>query len=225
MKGSGGGHRGMRRTLDRARRHKPSSQRWLERQLNDPYVARAKAEGLRSRSAYKLSEIDDKHGLLKPGRRVIDLGAAPGGWAQVAVKRVGSTPENPLVGGVDLLEMEPLAGAAFIVGDFEAPETGERLLAMLKGPPDVVLSDMAAATTGHRQTDHLRTQRLAEAAAEFAIHSLAPGGDFLVKTFRGGADRELLATLRRSFDAVAHIKPRSSRAESVELYLMAKNRQ
>jgi 23S rRNA (uridine2552-2'-O)-methyltransferase len=201
---------------------KESSRRWLERHMNDPYVQRSKAEGFRSRAAYKLIEIDDKHRLLKPGARVIDLGAAPGGWCQVAAARSRSTDERPLVVGIDYLEMDPVPGAIFLQMDFLDADAPARLVEALGGEPDVVLSDMAAPTTGHRRTDHLRTMHLCEVAADFAISVLKPGGHFLAKTFQGGTETELLARLKQHFRFVHHIKPPASRDESVELYLLAR---
>jgi 23S rRNA (uridine2552-2'-O)-methyltransferase len=219
----GGDGRGLRVRVRTARKRSVSSARWLERQLNDPYVARAKREGYRSRSAYKLIEIDDRHRLLKRGARVIDLGAAPGGWLQVAVARTGSSPSAPLVVGIDLLEIDPVPGAILLRKDFLDDDAPAALLAALGGsPPDLVLSDMAADTTGHRRTDHLRTEHLAEAAAAFASEVLAPGGAFLTKVFQGGTEGDLLARLKRDFASVHHVKPKASRAESVELYLLAK---
>lgn len=199
-----------------ARGRKYSSKLWLERQLNDPYVARAKQEGYRSRAAYKLSELDDKFHFLKKGARVADLGAAPGGWVQVALQRGAST-----VVGVDLLEMEPIAGAELIVLDFTEPGAPERVSAALGGPADVVLSDLAPWTTGHRHTDHLRIIALVEAAAHFAVETLKPGGTFVAKTFQGGAEAELLDMLKRNFAKVRHAKPDASRSESAETYLVA----
>jgi 23S rRNA (uridine2552-2'-O)-methyltransferase len=194
-----------------------SSRLWLERQLNDPYVGRAKREGYRSRAAYKLIEIDDKHRLIKPGGRVVDLGAAPGGWSQVAAKRVG---EGRVV-AIDLLPMDAIAGVEFLQLDFLDPSAPEKLKALLGGKADVVLSDMAANATGHRQTDHLRIMALAEAAADFAREVLAPGGAFLCKVLQGGTEATLLAQLKRDFSIVKHVKPAASRADSAELYLLA----
>jgi 23S rRNA (uridine2552-2'-O)-methyltransferase len=206
-----------------AKRRKASSTRWLERQLNDPYVARAKAEGYRARSAYKLIEIDDRFRLLKPGFRVVDLGAAPGGWAEVAAARVKSTDANPRVLAVDILDIAPLAGVTILRKDMLDEDATHAIKAALGGhPADIVLSDMAAPTTGHRQTDHLRTILLGERAAEFAATVLRPGGSFLVKVFQGGASGSLLGTLKRDFASVHHVKPPASRAGSVELYLVAK---
>jgi 23S rRNA (uridine2552-2'-O)-methyltransferase len=198
-----------------------SSKLWLERQLNDPYVARARREGLRARAAYKLIEIDDKHRLLKSGARVVDLGAAPGGWSQVAAKRVGLAQGRGRVVAIDLLEMAPIAGVDFVRRDFLDPRAPDEIKALLGGPADVVLSDMAANATGHRKTDHLKIIALAEAAAEFAREVLAPGGAFLCKVLQGGTEGTLLAALKRDFAAVKHVKPAASRADSAELYLLA----
>jgi len=222
MPDRGRGERRLRTRVKTAGRRTASSTRWLERQLNDPYVARARKEGYRSRSAYKLIEIDDRFHLLRPGRRVIDLGAAPGGWAQVAVARTGSTDRDPLVVGVDILDIDPLPGAVFLKLDFLDPAAPDAIRAALRGrPADVVLSDLAAPTTGHRRTDQLRTANLAEAAAAFAVEVLAPGGHFLTKAFQGGLDPEWLAGLKKRFTTLRHVKPKASRPESVELYLLA----
>lgn len=202
---------------------KNSSRRWLERHLNDPYVHRSRAEGMRSRAAYKLSEIDDRHHILMPGRRVVDLGAAPGGWCQVAADRVKSTDEAPLVVGIDYLEVDPVPGAAILLMDFLEDAAPQKLLETLGDAPDIVLSDMAAPTTGHRRTDHLRTMHLCEVAADFAVSVLKPGGHFLAKTFQGGTETALLDVLKRSFRSVHHVKPPASRGESAELYLLAKD--
>jgi len=201
---------------------KESSRRWLERHLNDPYVQRAQAEGYRSRAAYKLIEIDDRYRLLKPGQRIIDLGAAPGGWCQVAARRVRSPEDRPSVVGIDYLGMDPVPGAAVLEMDFLDEAAPARLIEALGGEPDVVLSDMAAPTTGHRRTDHIRTMHLAEVAADFALAVLKPGGHFLTKTFQGGTEAALLDLLKRNFRSVHHVKPPASRDESVELYLLAK---
>lgn len=201
---------------------KESSRRWLERHLNDPYVQRAQAEGYRSRAAYKLIEIDDRYRLLKPGQRVIDLGAAPGGWCQVAARRVHSPEDRPSVVGIDYLGMDPVPGALVLRMDFLDEAAPARLIEALGGEPDVVLSDMAAPTTGHRRTDHIRTMHLAEVAADFALAVLKPGGHFLTKTFQGGTEAALLDLLKRNFRSVHHVKPPASRDESVELYLLAK---
>jgi 23S rRNA (uridine2552-2'-O)-methyltransferase len=200
------------------KRRTPSSRAWLERQLSDPYVARAKREGLRSRAAFKLMEIDDKYRLLKPGARVVDLGAAPGGWSEVAVKRIG--PQGRVV-GIDLLDIKPIKGVDFIKLDFLDDSAPARLKELLGGNADVVLSDMAANATGHRQTDHLRIIALAEAAAEFAREVLGKGGSFLCKVLQGGTETTLLAELKKDFSAVRHIKPPASRSDSAELYLLA----
>ena len=206
--------------LKNARSHKHSSQLWLRRQLNDPYVARAKREGFRSRAAFKLSEIDDKHHFLKSGARVLDLGAAPGGWSQVAAKRVGA-PQQGRVVAIDLLPMEPVPGVDFAQIDFLDAAAPDHLKAMLGGPADVVLSDMAANATGHAKTDHLKIMGLVEAAAEFAREVLKPGGAFLAKVLQGGTEAALLAALKRDFKRVKHVKPAASRADSAELYLQA----
>jgi 23S rRNA (uridine2552-2'-O)-methyltransferase len=198
-----------------------ASRRWLERQLNDPYVARAKREGFRSRAAYKLAEIDDKHRFLKAGGKVVDLGAAPGGWAQVAAKRVRAGEGSGHVVAIDLLDIDPVPGVDFVQLDFMAEDAPDRLKAMLGGPADVVLSDMAANATGHRQTDHLKIMGLAEAAAEFAREVLKPGGVFLAKVLQGGTEGQLLASLKRDFASVKHVKPAASRSDSAELYVLA----
>ena len=197
-----------------------ASRRWLERQLNDPYVARARREGLRSRAAFKLMEIDDKAKLLKPGAKVVDLGAAPGGWSQVAAKRVRAGSGGRVV-AIDLLAMDPLPGVDFLQLDFLDPDVPERLKALLGSPADVVLTDMAANATGHRATDHLKIMGLAEAAAEFAREVLKPGGAFLAKVLQGGTEVELLASLKRDFASVKHVKPAASRSDSAELYVLA----
>ena len=198
-----------------------SSKLWLERQLNDPYVARARDEGLRSRAAFKLIEIDDKHRLLKPGARVVDLGAAPGGWSQVAAKGTGAGEGRGRVVAIDLLDMAPLAGVEFLQRDFLDPGAPDAIKALLGGPADLVLSDMAANAIGHRKTDHLKIMALAEAAAEFTREVLAPGGAFLCKMLQGGTETTLLAALKRDFASVKHVKPAASRTDSAELYLLA----
>lgn len=202
---------------------KESSRRWLERHMNDPYVQRSKADGYRSRAAYKLIEIDDKHHLLKPGMKIIDLGAAPGGWCQVAAARTNSTAESPHVVGIDYLEMDAVPGAPVLLMDFLDDDAPARLSEALGGAPDLVLSDMAAPTTGHRRTDHIRTMHLCEVAADFAISVLKPGGHFLAKTFQGGTEADLLNLLKKNFRTVHHVKPPASRDESAELYLLAKD--
>ena len=198
-----------------------SSKLWLERQLNDPYVARAKREGFRGRAAFKLIEIDDKHRLLKKGGRVVDLGAAPGGWSQVAAKRVGAEEGKGKIVAIDLLPMASLPGVQFIELDFLDPHAPEAIKSLLGGPADVVLSDMAANATGHRQTDHLRIMGLAEAAADLGREVLSPGGAFLCKVLQGGTETTLLAALKRDFASVKHVKPSASRADSAEIYLLA----
>jgi 23S rRNA (uridine2552-2'-O)-methyltransferase len=212
--------RGLKVRVRSGKNRSQSSKQWLERQLNDPYVARAKREGYRSRAAFKLIEIDDKAKLLKKGARVIDLGAAPGGWSQVAARRVAA-PEHGRVVAIDLLAMDAVAGADFVQLDFLDPAAPGRLKTMLGGPADVVLSDMAANATGHRKTDHLKIMALVEAAAQFAGEVLAPGGAFLAKVLQGGTEAALLAALKRDFANVKHIKPAASRADSAELYLLA----
>jgi 23S rRNA (uridine2552-2'-O)-methyltransferase len=212
----------MARLKDEKRRT-PSSRAWLERQISDPYVVRARREGLRSRAAFKLAEIDERYKLFKSGATVVDLGAAPGGWSEIAARRVGV---NGRVIALDILDMKPIAGVAFERLDFLAPSAPDRLKAMLGGgaeaKADVVLSDMAANATGHRQTDHLRIMALAEAAAAFAREVLAPGGAFLCKVLQGGTEATLLAELKRDFSIVKHVKPPASRTDSAELYLLAK---
>ena len=199
-----------------------SSKLWLERQLNDPYVARAKREGLRSRAAYKLIEIDDQHHFLRKGASVIDLGAAPGGWSQVAAKRAGAAEGNGRVVAIDLHDMVPLPGVTFARLDFLDPAAPDAIKAMLAGAADVVLSDMAANATGHRATDHLKIMALAEAAAEIARDTLSPGGAFLCKVLQGGTEASLLAQLKKDFSDLKHVKPKASRADSAELYLLAR---
>ncbi len=207
-----------------AKRRSTSSARWLQRQLNDPYVAEAKRQGYRSRAAFKLLQLDDRFRFLKPGARVVDLGAAPGGWTQVVVERVkagGSSKAGGKVVAIDILEMPALPGATVLLGDFLADAAPARIRAALDGPADVVLSDMAAPATGHAKTDHLRIMALAETAYAFAAEVLAPGGVFVAKVFQGGAERDLLAALKRDFAEVKHVKPEASRAESAEVYVVA----
>ena len=208
-------------TVKSAGKRKLSSKLWLERQLNDPYVARARREGFRSRAAYKLTEIDDKYHLLKVGMTVVDLGAAPGGWSQVAAKRIGIANGKGRVAAIDLLEMPEIAGVTFAQLDFLEPSAPERLMAMMEGRADVVMSDMAANTTGHRKTDQLRMVGLVETAAAFAAEVLKPGGTFLAKTFQSGADAELMAQLKRDYAGVRHVKPAASRQDSSERYVLA----
>jgi len=203
-----------------AARRTPSSTKWLARQLNDPYVARARREGYRSRAAFKLLELDERFRLLRPGTRVVDLGAAPGGWTQVAVARV-KAPRQGRVVAVDLAAMQPVGGATVLTLDFLAPEAPAAIASALEGQADLVLSDMAAPATGHAATDHLRIVALAEAAYAFAKFVLAPGGAFVAKVYQGGSESELLAALKLDFATVRHAKPPASRAESAELYVVA----
>ncbi len=204
----------------RGRTH--SSKLWLDRQLNDPYVARARREGFRSRAAYKLMEIDDRQSLLRLGASVVELGAAPGGWSQVAAKRVGAAEGRGRVVAVDLLEMKPVAGVEILQLDFLDPQAPELIKERLGDAADLVLSDMAANATGHRATDHLKIMALAEAAAELAHDVLKPGGAFLCKVLQGGTETALLARLKKDFSTVKHVKPQASRADSSELYLLAR---
>jgi 23S rRNA (uridine2552-2'-O)-methyltransferase len=219
------GGRALKTRVKMTHKRTPASARWLERQLNDPYVAQARREGYRSRAAYKLIEIDDKHKLLKPGERIIDLGAAPGGWSQVAAARVGAHEGRGQSRGrviaIDLLEMDAIEGVEFRQMDFHDSEAPRMLREWLGGSADGVLSDMAANATGHRKTDQLRIVGLVELAADFASEVLAPGGFFLAKVLQGGAEGELLARLKREFAIVRHVKPKASRADSAELYLLA----
>jgi 23S rRNA (uridine2552-2'-O)-methyltransferase len=208
-------------TVKSGGKRKLSSKLWLERQLNDPYVAKAKAEGYRSRAAFKLIEIDDKYRFLKSGLTVVDLGAAPGGWSQIAAKRVGAADGKGKVVAIDLLEMPEIPGVTFAQLDFLAEDAPEKLIAMMGGRADVVLSDMAANTTGHRKTDQLRMVGLVETAAAFAAEVLNPRGTFIAKVFQSGADAQLLAQLKRDFASVRHVKPASSRQDSSERYVLA----
>ena len=214
MRGTGGD---AGRRVKTARGRTASSTRWLERQLNDPYVKQARAEGYRSRAAYKLIELDEKFALLRGAKRVVDLGIAPGGWSQVVRKRAAKA----AIVGIDLLETEPLEGVTILQMDFMADEALVALAQALGGSPDLVLSDMAANTVGHKQTDHLRTMGLVEAAAQFAVDSLVPGGAFVAKVLAGGTDAELLALLKRHFRTVKHAKPPASRKGSSEWYVVA----
>lgn len=217
----GGEARPLKVRLKKARSLSSSSQKWLQRQLNDPYVARAKREGWRSRAAFKLIEIDDKMKLLKPGARVVDLGAAPGGWSQVAAQRTKADEGRGKIVAIDLLEIDPVTGVDFAQMDFLKDDAPERLMEMLGGEADVVMSDMAANTTGHKATDHLRIVGLVELAIDFARKVLAPGGSFVAKVFQGGTEGTLLAELKRDFATVRHVKPQASRADSAELYVVA----
>jgi len=218
----GGGRREAVRVKTAGKR-KASSTKWLQRQLNDPYVAEAKRQGYRSRAAFKLLELDDRYRVLKPGLRVVDLGCAPGGWTQVAVERVGAKKGKGRVIGVDVLETAPIDGADILRLDFLAPGAPEAVKTALGGNADIVLSDMAANASGHQQTDHARIVTLAEAAYDFAADVLAQGGSFVCKVYQGGAEGELLQRLKRDFAEIRHAKPPASRAESAEVYLVAKD--
>ncbi len=222
---SGAGSGGTRRLAVRvktAKGRKLASTRWLQRQLNDPYVEEAKRRGYRSRAAFKLAEIDDKYHLLRPGLCVVDLGAAPGGWSQIAAQRVGLMAGKGRVVAVDIAAMEPISGVTTLHLDMTDPEAADRIRAALEGrQADLVLSDMHAPATGHKQTDHLRIMSLVEAALDLAESILAPGGTFLCKVLQGGASKELVARLNRSFAKVRHVKPKASRAESSEMYVLA----
>jgi len=221
--GSGGGVGGRRQAVrvKTARGRSVSSARWLERQLNDPYVHEAKRLGYRSRAAFKLSEIDDQFRFLKPGIAVVDLGCAPGGWCQVAVQRVRPLETGGRIVGIDVTPVEPIAGTTILHQDFMDDDAPERLKAALGGPADTVLSDMAAPATGHTQTDHLRIMALAEAAHDFAREILKPDGVFVAKVLRGGTERALLERLKRDFKIVKHVKPPASRADSAEMFVIA----
>ena len=225
-KTSHGARRGMAVRVKTAKQRSPSSAAWLARQLNDPYVAEAKRLGYRSRAAFKLIELDERFHLLKRGARIVDLGAAPGGWTQIAAQRIGAEEGFGKEGrgkivAADILPMEAVPGAILLRQDFLAATAPGEIIAALGGPADLVLSDMAAPTTGHAATDHLRIVGLAEAAYEFAKEVLAPGGAFVAKVFQGGAEGDLLAGLKRDFASVRHAKPPASRAESAEVYVVA----
>jgi 23S rRNA (uridine2552-2'-O)-methyltransferase len=215
------GGRALKARVKTAHKRSLSSTLWLQRQLNDPYVAKAKREGFRSRAAYKLIEMADKYKLFRPGMRIVDLGAAPGGWSQVAARYVKSAEGKGRVIAIDLLEIDPIEGVEFRPMDFHGSAAPEMLRAWLGGPADGVMSDMAANATGHRKTDHLRIVGLAELAAGFARETLSPGGFFLAKVLQGGTEGELLADLKRDFSTVRHVKPKASRADSAELYVLA----
>ena len=216
------GGRGLHTRVKTAAKRTVSSTRWLQRQLNDPYVAEAKRLGYRSRAAFKLLQLDDRFKFLKPGVRLVDLGAAPGGWTQVAVERIGILKHGQgKVVGLDILDWAPVPGSTNLVGDFLADDAPARLREALGGPADIVLSDMAAPTTGHPATDHLRIIHMCEVALDFALTVLAPDGAFIAKVFKGGTERELLDLLKRSFTSVRHAKPAASRAESAETYVVA----
>jgi 23S rRNA (uridine2552-2'-O)-methyltransferase len=224
MTGGSSGHEGGRALKTRvrtARKRSLASTLWLERQLNDPFVAQAKREGYRSRAAYKLLEMAEKYGLFRPGQRIVDLGAAPGGWSQVAAQADKAAEGKGRVVAIDILPMDAVVGVEFELMDFHAPDAPEQLKARLGGLADGVMSDMAANATGHRKTDHLRIVGLAELAADFASSVLAPGGFFVAKVLHGGSEGELLARLKRDFAVVRHLKPKASRADSAELYVMA----
>jgi 23S rRNA (uridine2552-2'-O)-methyltransferase len=206
-----------------AKGRKISSTLWLQRQLNDPYVARARAEGYRSRAAFKILELDERYKLFRKGQHVVDLGAAPGGWSQVAAPRVGSTEEHPLIVGIDYLDMDPIPGVILLKKDFNDDDAPQALIDAMGGHrADLVLSDMAAPTTGHRATDHIRIMQLVELAADFAIRVLNPGGTFVAKVFQGGTEHELLSSLKQHFATTLHAKPKASRADSAETYLIAR---
>ena len=215
------GGRSLKQRVKTGRNRTLSQTRWLERQLNDPFVALAKREGFRSRAAFKIQEINEKFGIFKPGGRVVDLGAAPGGWSQIASRAVGSDHGKGCVVAIDLLPIDPISGVEFAIVDFLDPEAPDLVKKMLGGGADVVLSDMAANATGHKKTDHLKIMGLAELAIEFACEVLAPGGFFVSKVFQGGTEGELLAMLKKDFAVVRHVKPKASRAGSAELYVLA----
>jgi 23S rRNA (uridine2552-2'-O)-methyltransferase len=213
-----GGERNLSTRLRTAKGRSNASQRWLERQLNDPYVKAAKAAGWRSRAAFKILELDERFKLFRPRQRIVDLGAAPGGWTQVAVKRAG---EGGKVVALDILPMDPVTGAIVLQGDFNEEAAEQAVLQALDGPADLVMSDIAPNTTGHNATDHIRILGLVELAADFARKVLSPGGAFVAKVFQGGTERELLAALKRDFAAVRHAKPPASRKDSAEIYVVA----
>ena len=215
------GGRALKTPVRTARKRSLSSTLWLERQLNDPFVAQARREGWRSRAAFKLTEIAEKYRLFRPGARIVDLGAAPGGWSQVAARAVKSAEGKGRVIAIDLIEIDAIEGVEFKAMDFNDPAAPGALREWLGGLADGVMSDMAANATGHRKTDHLRIVGLAELAADFAASVLAPGGFFLAKVLQGGSEGELLARLKRDFSAVRHVKPKASRADSAELYVLA----
>ncbi len=219
--GKGGGSRRLKTRVVTARGRKLSSTRWLQRQLNDPYVEEARRQGYRSRAAFKLKEIDERYKILQPGARVLDLGAAPGGWTQIAVERVSGQTGGRVV-GIDLIEIEPITGAELLQLDFLDPEAPEIIRsAMGDQPVDVVLSDMAAPACGHKQTDHLKIMALCEAALEFAGEVLVPDGVFLAKVLQGGTENEMLSLMKQHFKTVRHVKPKASRADSSEMYVLA----
>ena len=220
--GSGrSGGRGLKVRVKTAKKRSVSSARWLERQLNDPYVAEAKRLGLRSRAAFKIMELDERFHLFHPGSRVVDLGAAPGGWSQFAAEKVHAENGQGKVVAIDILAMDPLPGVDFLQLDFMADDAPDRLKQVLGGEADIVMSDMAANATGHRQTDHLKIMALCEAGLHFAREVLAPGGAFVAKVLRGGTENALLADMKRDFAVVKHVKPKASRADSAEVYVIA----
>lgn len=215
--------KGLKVRVKTAKGRKVGSTLWLQRQLNDPYVAKARAEGYRSRAAFKIQELDERFTLFKKGMRIVDLGAAPGGWSQIAAPKVGSTEQSPLIVGIDYLDMDPISGVILLKKDFNDPDAPDALIAALGGHKvDIVMSDMAAPTTGHRATDHIRIIALVELAAHFAVQVLAPGGTFIAKVFQGGTEHELLNLLKQNFATTQHAKPKASRADSAETYLVAR---
>jgi 23S rRNA (uridine2552-2'-O)-methyltransferase len=215
------GARALKTRTKTARKRSLSSRLWLQRQLNDPYVTNAKKAGLRSRAAYKLAQIDDKYRLFRPGQRIVDLGAAPGGWSQIAAARVQAALGKGRVIGVDLKPIEPIAGVELVIVDVLESQAAETVKILLDGVADGVICDMAANATGHRKTDHLKSMALVETAVEFAVEILRPGGFFLAKVLQGGTEAETLAGLKRSFATVRHVKPAASRTDSAELYVLA----
>jgi 23S rRNA (uridine2552-2'-O)-methyltransferase len=223
-KGQGrAGSRELKTRVKTARGRTVSSTKWLQRQLNDPYVVRAKAEGWRSRAAYKLLELNEKFSLIRPGMRMVDLGSAPGGWSQVLVGIAGADETNPKIVAIDPLEMDPIPGVTFLHKNFDDDDAPDKIIAALGGHKvDLVLSDMAAPAVGHRRTDHLRIVALVEQAAVFAVEILTPGGTFVAKVLQGGTERDLLVLLKRNFEKVQHAKPPASRQGSAETYLVAR---
>ncbi len=219
--GPGRGARDLTVRVKTAKYRKISSTRWLQRQLNDPYVTAARRDGYRSRAAYKLIEIDDAHQILKPGARVVDLGATPGGWSQVAAARIGA-PANGKIVSIDINEMEPIAGVEFIQLDFLDDKAPDIIKQAIGGSVDVVLSDMAAPATGHKQTDHIKIMALCEIALDLAYEMLTPGGYFCAKVLQGGTEKQLLTNMKQRFEVVKHVKPKASRSDSAETYVLAK---
>ncbi|MGF7161884.1 23S rRNA (uridine2552-2'-O)-methyltransferase [Rhodoligotrophos appendicifer] len=221
MMGKNDGSRQLTVRVKSAKKRSLSSKLWLERQLNDPYVAEAKRLGYRSRAAFKLEEIDKRYRILKPGMRIVDLGAAPGGWSQVAARKIGAEKGRGKLLAVDINEFEAVPGAQSMIIDFLDPEAPNRILEAMGGEADLVMSDMAAPSTGHSRTDHLKIMALCEAALELAYDVLSPKGAFLAKVLQGGAENDLLSGMKRSFETVRHVKPQASRADSAELYVLA----